>query len=46
MGESTKARRRRIPGRKNFKGIDFFVKYVKRVRRTTAKRKIPMAYSF
>jgi hypothetical protein len=46
MGETTKARRRRIPGRKNFNGIDFFVRYVKRVMRITAKRNIPMTYSF
>jgi hypothetical protein len=46
MGETTNAKRRSIPGRKNFNGIDFLVRYVKRVSRMTAKRNTPMTYSF
>jgi hypothetical protein len=45
IGESTNAKSKRIPGRKNLRGIEIFVKYVKTNKKIVAARKAAMRYS-
>jgi hypothetical protein len=46
IGEITNATSKRMPGKKNLRGIEIFVRYVKRSKRTVIARKPAMKYSF